>query len=170
MGVSVTGTITSATNSLAIANNAITLSSQLAGSNPTTGILISKITGTTAASIINNTIGDAFYGYLIYNLKTTPVTTINGGTISGVMQGLAAINIDPAGTGVWAPSTMGISNISMSGFIGNHSALPNSNFHAGVYVFTGGNNASDAITATVDKVSVTGNRKDCSGLCRFIIC
>ncbi|MEI8048840.1 MAG: T9SS type A sorting domain-containing protein [Bacteroidota bacterium] len=163
IGISATGTSASATNSLAIVNNTITLSSQLAGSNPTPGILLSKITGTAAATISNNTISGAYYGYLVYNLNTTPVTNITGGGITGVMQGVAAINIDPAGGGLRAPSNLKVSSITMSGFAGAFSG----SFHAGVYVYTGGAVANTSITAAVDKVNVTGTGKiaqDCAGL------
>ena len=163
IGISVTGTSASATNSLAIVNNTITLSGQLAGSNPTPGILMSKITGTAAATISNNTISGAYYGYLVYNLNTTPVTNITGGAITGVMQGVAAINIDPAGGGLRAPSNLKVSSITMLGFAGAFAG----SFHAGVYVYTGGAVANTSITAAVDKVNVTGTGKiaqDCAGL------
>ena len=167
MGIDVTSLVTSATNGLTLSGNNITVIGQLAGGNPTTGIFLRKITGTTAASIAGNTITGPYYGYLVYNMNTTAQTTITGGTISGIMQGLSAMNIDPAGSGVWAPSNMGVSTITMSGFAGNYPALPNTNFHSGVYVYTGGSNMADAITAAIYKVSVTGTQKvqqDCAGL------
>ncbi|MBL7905359.1 MAG: right-handed parallel beta-helix repeat-containing protein [Bacteroidales bacterium] len=167
MGISVTGLATTATDGLTIQDNCIALSSQMAGSNPTTGIFLNDISGTTAATISGNNLTGGFYGYLTYALNTTPKSTITGGTISGFMQGIAAINVNPSTGITFAPSDFGISDISMSGFTGNYPANPNNNFHAGVYVFTGGSNATDLITATVDNVSVTGTGKiqqDCAGL------
>jgi hypothetical protein len=167
VGINVTGTVTSSTSGLTISNNQIAISSQLAGSTPTVGISLSKVTGTAAAAISSNTISNSYYGYLVYNLNTLPKSIISGGTITGVMQGVSALNIDPATLAAYAPSTLGVSDIAMSGFAGNYPSLPNSNFHAGVYVFTGGADAAAGITATVDKVSVTGTGKiqgDCAGL------
>ena len=166
IGINVTSMVTSATNALSITANNITLASQLAGSNPTVGILLTKITGTQAALISNNSITGPFYGYMIYNLNTVPATTITGGNITGVMQGIAALNINPATGSSFAPSTFNLDGQVMSGFIGT-SANPNINFHAGVYAFTGGSGTADVITANVNNVSVTGTgniQQDCAGL------
>jgi hypothetical protein len=166
IGINVTGMVTSATNALSITANNIALTSQLAGSNPTVGILLTNITGTQAALISNNSITGPFYGYMIYNLNTSTVTTITGGNITGIMQGIAALNINPA-TGIsFAPSTFNLDGQIISGFIGT-SANPNINFHAGVYIFTGGSGTADVIKANVNNVSVTGTgniQQDCAGL------
>ena len=160
-GINVNGTATDATKTLTIAGNVITLSGQYAGSIPSVGIALSKVTGTANAIISGNEIANSFYGYLIYNLNTIPTSSIAGGKITGVMQGVSVLNLDPVGLSLRAPSTLNISNIVMSGFTGT------GGFHAGVYVYTGGTNAADVITATIDKVSVTGTGKtqqDCAGL------
>ncbi|HZK07911.1 MAG TPA: immunoglobulin-like domain-containing protein, partial [Bacteroidales bacterium] len=162
-GISVNEIETSATSGLTITGNNVTLTNQLSGVNPTIGISLSKVTGTAAAVIIGNTLANSFYGYLVYNLNTSPATTITGGTIKGIMQGVAAVNLDPAGLVERAPSNLGVSNMTVSDFAGAHAG----SFHAGVYVYTGGAVDNTSITATVDKVSVTGTGKiqqDCAGL------
>jgi hypothetical protein len=163
-GINVDGTVTSSTSGLTISNNQVTLTSQLAGSTPTIGVALSNVSGTAAATVSGNTVANSFYGYTVYNLNTDPVTTITGGTVTGVMQGVSAFNTNGV---VPAPSTFGVGSVTMSGFAGNHTTMPNINFHAGVYVFTGGSDAANVITATIDKVSVTGTGKiqqDCAGL------
>ncbi|MEI7725000.1 MAG: hypothetical protein WCK09_07830, partial [Bacteroidota bacterium] len=160
-GLNVSGLSLNATDGLTIQNNCIHLTSQLSGSNPTIGIMLSGISGTAAATISGNNIYDGYYGHLDYSLNTIPKTIISGGTITGVMQGVAVLNTI-TGT-VYAPSTLGISGITMSSFAGSYAG----SFHAGVYVFTAGGVATDKITATVNGVNVSGTGRfssDCAGL------
>ncbi len=162
-GINVNGSTSTATNALTIKDNAVTFSSQLAGTAPTVGVSLNSIGGTQAALISNNTIAGPYFGYKIYNLNTVPATTITGGFITGIMQGVAAWNLDPVGLVNRAPSAFNVSNLAVSGFAGANTG----SFHAGVYVYTGGAVPNTSITATVDKVSVTGTGKftqDCAGL------
>ncbi|MBK7094708.1 MAG: HYR domain-containing protein [Saprospiraceae bacterium] len=167
VGIDVTSCATSATNGLTIQNNNVTLTGQIAGTTPTTGIVLANISGTQAATVSGNNITGPYYGYFVYNLNTTPVTSINGGNITGIMQGLAAINVDPVTGTTFAPSSFNADGITMSGFTGDYPAQTGINFHAGVYVFTGGSSATDKITANINNVSVTGTGKiaqDCAGM------
>ncbi|MBK7212796.1 MAG: DUF1565 domain-containing protein [Bacteroidales bacterium] len=170
VGIDVTGLKTDSPNGLTIQNNVLNFTSQMAGTNPTVGILLANISGNQAASVSNNNVTGAWYGFMLYNINTTPVTSINGGTLSGLMQGVAAVNINPFTGMSFAASTFDLNNISMSGFAGDHTGVPaleGRNFHAGVYIFTGGNNPSDKITANLNNLSVSSTGKiagDCAGL------
>jgi hypothetical protein len=159
VGVNVSSMVTSGSNVFTLSNNNITMSSQIAGSNPTVGVSLRKLTGTSAAAISGNTISGAFYGYLGYNVNTTPVTEIDGGSISGAMQGVAFLNIDPVTFTAFDASNAVVKNMSMSGFTGNHPSLPNNNFHAGIYAFTTGSNTAATLTLNVKEVSIDGTGK-----------
>jgi hypothetical protein len=165
VGINVTQAALSATNGLTIQGNTINVSAQIVGvSTPTVGIALNNITGTVASAIGTNNITGPYYGYVVYNLNTVPVTTISGGTITGIMQGVAAVN---SVGGPFAPSVFNLNGQTMSGFTGNHPTLPNTNFHAGVYAFTGGAAGANSITSTISNVSVTGTGKiaqDCAGM------
>jgi hypothetical protein len=169
IGINVNGSSVSSTNPLILQNNSVTLVSQLPGVNPSLGIGLTNISGTQAATVLNNNIAGSYYGYLTYNVNTTPVTKISGGTITGIMQGIAAINIDPQNASLFSPSTIDVDGVTMSGFTGNYpSQIPfGRNFHAGVYVFTAGSLTTAKITSTINNVSVSGTGKianDCAGL------
>lgn len=166
-GINVTRATLSGTNPLTISGNGVTVTNQVVGgSNPTAGISLANVTSLNTAAIIdNNTITGPFYGYGIFNLNTTQVTTINGGTITGVMQGVAGSNLFPPST--FAPSNFNVNGITMSGFTGNHPSVTGANFHAGVYAFTGGPAGANSITSTISNVNVSGTGKiaqDCAGL------
>lgn len=153
IGVNITGMTLSPTNTLTIDNNNIDLTSQTAGPNPTIGVLLSKILGTQNATITDNTITDAFYGYIGHNINTTPVTSIQGGSITGVMQGVAFFNTLG---GPLAASNSGVSGVLMSGFTGT-SANPANNIHAGVYSFTaGGTTPATGLNLAINNVTITG--------------
>ncbi len=159
VGVNVSSMVTSGTNVFTLSNNNITLSSQIAGSNPTVGVSLRKLTGTSAAAISGNTISGAFYGYLGYNVNTSPATEIDGGSISGAMQGVAFLNVDPLTFTSYDASNAVVKNVSMSGFTGNYPSAPASNFHAGVYTFTTGSNTAATLTLNVKEVSIDGTGK-----------
>ena len=91
-------------------------------------------------------------------MNTTPASDRDGGSITEVMQGVALLNVDPL-TGAYAPSNSGIKNITMSGFTGAHPLLPNNNFHAGVYTFTGGPVTTATITSTLFNLNISGTGK-----------
>jgi len=164
-GINVTKAALSVTNGLTIQGNTVNIPAQIVGaSTPTVGISLTNISGSVAAAIGTNTISGPYYGYVVYNLNTTPVTTISGGAITGIMQGVAAVNtLDNAN---YAPSVFNLSGQTMSGFTGNH-GLANINFHAGVYTFTGGVAGANSITSTISDVLVNGTGRianDCAGL------
>ncbi len=166
IGVNVTGLVTSTTNGLNISGNNITLSSQLTLAGPTVGVSLINVTGTEAATISNNTIDGPYYGYVVYKLNTSAVTTISGGIITGVMQGVSAFNLNTNAVG--APSTFNLDDIDISDFAGNYPAVTGANFHAGVYVFTGGASSStDMITMNINDLNVNGTGRiaqDCAGM------
>ena len=163
VGINVNGTNTAVPNALTIQANTVTNASQLASGIPTVGIALNNMSGNTAANIGTNNITGPYYGYTIYNLNTDPVTTITKDTIKGIMQGVAAFN---SVGGDFASSVFNLSGQSMSLFTGNH-GLANINFHAGVYIFTGGVAGLNSITANISDVSVNGTGRiaqDCAGL------
>lgn len=164
-GINIARSTTSTTNPLTISDNDITLSSQLAGGVPTTGIVLNNVNGTAAATVSDNTITNPFFGYGIYNLNTSPASTITGDTITGILQGVASVNtLDNTN---FAPSVFNLSGMTMSGFTGDHPSLSAINFHAGVYAFTGGADGSSSITSTISDMDISGTGKiaaDCAGL------
>lgn len=56
------------------------------------GIQVSAISGTVSATIANNTISGARFGYNLFNNPTSNKITITGGTITGVVNGVVADN------------------------------------------------------------------------------
>ncbi|MCB0807396.1 MAG: right-handed parallel beta-helix repeat-containing protein, partial [Bacteroidales bacterium] len=167
VGIEVSNVMLTNTEGLFIVDNCVDQSAQLVGGMPTVGILLNSIMGSQAAVISDNHVTWPFYGYAVYNLVTDPETTIQGGTIDGVMQGISVFNVDLLTGSVYAPSGFNISDISMSAFSGSAPALPNADFHAGVYVFTGGNSPMNAIMLDIAEVSVDGtdgHKQDCAGL------
>ncbi|MBK7681534.1 MAG: hypothetical protein IPJ26_03215 [Bacteroidetes bacterium] len=159
VGVNVTSMVTSASNVFSLTNNTINITTQVVGPNPTTGVLLRKVTGTTAAAISGNNITGPFIGYLAYNLNTTPASDIDGGTITGVLQGVAFLNVDPLTFTAFAPSNTTVKNVSMNGFTGNYPALPNNNFHAGVYSFTTGSDLAATLNVTLRDLTIDGTGK-----------
>lgn len=154
-------------NSFTIQNNAITLP-QLAGTQPTIGVFLNGLSGTTAPTIQDNVVTGAFYGYLLHAVNTTAPTTINGGAISGVMQGISVVNsVD--GTNFY-PSSFAADGVTMSGFTGDYSSVPALDpydFHAGVYVYTGGSSAATGVSGTLANLNIQGTGKtspDSAGL------
>ena len=139
-----------------ISNNCVDVSTQVASSTPTVGILLNGIT-TEPLSIGNNNINGGFYGYLVHKLGLSPFNSIMGGTILGTMQGIAVVNtLDNIN---YFPSYLSINGVSMSGFTGSHPSLPAYNHHAGIYAFTGGVSATNGITLNVNNVTIDGTGK-----------
>jgi len=152
--------VTAGLKTLELSGNCIDLASQaVTPTTPTVGVFLTGVSGVNAPIVSNNTISDAFYGYLLYDINATPATDIDGGTITGVMQGVAIINIDPISLAAFASSKAGAKNITMSGFTGAHPALPSNDFHAGVYTFTGGPVTTASITSTFDNLNISGTGK-----------
>ena len=145
----------------------IQLSSQLAGSTPTVGIGLSGVGGSLPAMVSDNNISGAFYGHLIYGVNSSTRSEISGGAITGVMQGVAVINVDPQTGTTYAPTRAKVSGMTISGFTGNYPALPSYNFQAGVYGFTGGSNAANTLTLTIENMNISGTGRisaPCAGL------
>ena len=150
LGVQVQGN----SNPFTLADNAITLSTQV-GAQQTIGIFLNGLSGATAPTIANNDVEGAFYAYLLHAVNTTAATSINGGAISGVMQGIAVVNtLDNA---TYFPSTFAAEGVTMSAFAGDYTGIPALspfNFHAGVYVFTGGSDSNASVTGTLTNLDI----------------
>jgi hypothetical protein len=71
LGINLTGMLLSSSNGLTIDDNTITLSDQIENTQPTVGIQLANLAGTAAATITNNDISGALYGYAGYNINTT---------------------------------------------------------------------------------------------------
>ncbi len=168
-GVELIGISTGAGSGCTVQNNCITLMSQLAGSTPTVGIGINTITGTQAPLIVSNNISGAFDGYVLFGLNANVPTVIQGGAVTGAMQGVAVLNVNPVSPSIFGPSTFGVNGVTVSGFSGDYPSLSGAgiDFHAGVYVFTGGSLPSAVLTGIITNVTVTGTSNispDSSGL------
>jgi hypothetical protein len=127
---------------------------------PTTGIALTAASGTEAVVLQNNHISDAFYGYGLFavNAGTLPArTTVRGGTFTNLMQGVAVTNTLDGVT--YLPSTVGVEDLSMSSFTGDHPAIAAANFHSGVYAFTGGATTSAVVDVFIEDVSVSNTGK-----------
>jgi hypothetical protein len=156
LGINLTGMLLSSSNGLTIDDNTITLSDQIENTQPTVGIQLANLAGTAAATITNNDISGALYGYAGYNINTTPVSTIDGGTVSGIMQGISIINTDGVLT---KGSSINVKDVIMNGFTGT-SSNPAINFHAGVYTFTtAGTTIAEGITMNIEGVTIDGTGK-----------
>ena len=152
VGVDLEGIAPTAVASVIVSNNCVTLTSQLAGPNPTVGVLVAGVSGTVSPVIENNSVSAGFYGYLLYDANASVKTVIKGGTVTGVRQGLAVVNYAPPTFPTLKPSSFTADSISMSGFAG-------ASTHAGVYVFTGGADPLAVVTATIKNLNVTGTGK-----------
>lgn len=155
-GIVVGGTTTSGSDELTITGNAVTLSAQAKGTAATSGIVLASVGGTAAATVSDNAICGGFYGYVLSNVTTSPRTVISGGSITGVMQGVSAFNSLLVAPFTNLPMTVGVDGITMSGFTGNVTDIPSANFHAGVYIFTGGADNSAVVDMTVNNVDISG--------------
>jgi hypothetical protein len=152
-----------------IQSNCVSLSTQISGSSLTIGVALFGVSGTNSPVIQGNSISGAYYGYQLYAVDASQPTIIKGGSISGVMQGVAVININPITRSDYLPSLFTVDGVTMSGFAGNYPvpSLSGVNFHAGVYVYTGGSSATNTITGLVTNVTVSGTGKispDSAGL------
>jgi hypothetical protein len=135
IGINAGTVATSSSSTITIADNCINLDAQIDAVTPqaSIGVFLNSMSGSEPLVISNNNIAGAFYGYLVHNLNTTPLTIINGGEITGAMQGVAAVNtLD--GSNLF-PSSFDIDGTTMSGFTGSYPSTPATNFHAGLYTF-----------------------------------
>ncbi len=157
IGVNAQNIATSAGNTLTLEDNCITLSSQLAGANPTTGVFVSGATGSDAVVMDDNTVSGAFYGYVLYGLNTTAASVVSDGTVTGAMQGVAIVNTLDGTTKV--KSNVAVSGMTMSGFFGAHPSMSARNFHAGIYTFTtAGTLPAEGITLSVAGSTINGTQ------------
>ncbi|HXJ74316.1 MAG TPA: hypothetical protein VNM37_15815, partial [Candidatus Dormibacteraeota bacterium] len=124
VGLDVEQILTTALATVTVERNCVSLTTQVAGSTPTIGLLLAGAAGPQAVIIRTNGVSGAFYGYLLYSANAGVPTAIRGGTVSGVMQGVAVINLDPVTFTVYSPSTFIVDGLSMSGFSGNYPANP----------------------------------------------
>jgi hypothetical protein len=116
---------------------------------PTFGIALTAASGDQAVVLKDNNISNAFYGYAMGAVNTTARTTVEGGTYTDLMQGVSVFNtLDFVN---YVPSTVGVKNLSMTSFTGDHPAVVGANFHSGIYVFTSG---PDVVPAAVVDIQV----------------
>ena len=159
VGINAGTLATTATKNFAIEDNCIALAGQLAGpTTPTIGVFLSAVSGAQAPVVSGNEVSGGFYGYLLYDLQAAGPTVVTGGTITGVKQGVAVININPVTFAAFKASAFGVSGVAMSGFTGNHPSVAG-NFHAGVYVFSGGADPAATVTGTLSGLTVDGTGK-----------
>ena len=93
VGISASLVATSPGNTYTIEDNCIDLNNQVIGVSTTTiGIFVNGATGTAAITVDDNTVTDAFYGYVINGVNTSPVSVFSDGIITGVLQGIAVVN------------------------------------------------------------------------------
>jgi hypothetical protein len=153
-GVVASGVTTSANQSLVIEGNCVELRAQLGpGMTPSAGIVCSEISGTHAVVIQHNHIEGAFYGYHIIGLDTDARTMLRGGRILDVMQGVAIFNtIDNQ---QHLATSMDIEDLQFLGFMGQHPDLGDKNFHAGIHIFTEGNDNDAVVDLSVRRVEVS---------------
>jgi autotransporter-associated beta strand protein len=132
--------------------------------NATIGILLGSISSGGTQLLSGNNISGPLYGYLLADVDAASPLKIHGGTVYGAMQGIAVINFNLS----FVPQNSAFiaEGVNMSGFGGTSLDL-NRNFHAGVYVFTGGSNPAATIIGTITNVTVAGTGKisgDSAGL------
>ena len=144
-GIAITNLALTPSSGLTVRNNCVNMTAQVNGGNPTIGINLYVVSGSAAAVISGNTLTNGGYGYSVYDLVTSPMTTITGGSVDGFINGVMAANTNGS---AWAPSTFGLSTIPFTGQV--------STFQSGIYVVTTGSTATDKITAFIDHVTVTG--------------
>ncbi|MDR3459626.1 MAG: HYR domain-containing protein, partial [Verrucomicrobiae bacterium] len=138
-----------------VQNNCINIAAQEIGGTPTIGIFLAALSGS-SQSVSGNNVSGPLYGYVLAALNTTFPLAIQGGSITGVMQGVAVVNtLDGAN---YSPATFTVDGVTMSAFNGT-SANSSRNLHAGVYVFTGGANPSAKVTGTITNVTISGTGK-----------
>jgi hypothetical protein len=124
---------------------------------PTVGIALAAASGTDDVTVQDNNVSDAFYGYLLSGVTTTPRTTVTGGTYTNLLQGIAVVNtLDGVN---YAPSTVGVEDVNFESFGGNYPNIPAANFHAGIYGFTGGANAAHNVDILVNNVTLKNTGK-----------
>ena len=156
VGVELQSIAPTALAGVTVQSNCIVLTSQLAVDTPTIGMGVLGVAGTVSPVLLGNSINGAFYGYLLYALDAAQPTLIKGGSITGVMQGVAVVNFNPQTLAGYLPSAFVVDSVAMSGFTGNYSTIAGAdqyNFHAGVYVYTGGTSSGRPRSAALSPTS-----------------
>lgn len=151
--------ISNVTGGYSVSGNCISLATQVAGSTPTVGIALTGVGGVQPAQLNNNSISGPFYGHLLFAVNSTPKSTITGGSVTGAMQGIAVINVDPQTGTVYLPTAIDVNGTTMSAFAGDYPALPSYNFHAGIYTFTGGSDVAATVELDITGVNISGTGK-----------
>jgi hypothetical protein len=121
--------------------------------SPTVGISLTVATGTEAVVLQGNNVSNGFYGHVLAGVTTASRTTVRGGDLTDIMQGVAVVNTLDGVT--FVPSTVGVADLNMTSFSGDYPALPANNFHSGIYVFTGGAATAAIVDVTVDNMVVS---------------
>lgn len=123
----------------------------------TIGINLASADGTEAVVLQDNNVSNSFYAYVLGGVTTTSRTTVQGGELTDIMQGVVVANIV---NGVsFLPSSVGVADLSMTSFSGDYPALPAFNFHSGVYAFTGGTDAAATVDLMIDNITVSNTGK-----------
>lgn len=148
-------------------DNLNTFGSPAATANtPSAGVVLAAATGTDAVTLQDNSVNNAFYGYILTGVTTSPITKVTGGTYTDLLQGVAVLN---TADGVnYAPSNVGVEDLTFDSFSGDYPAIiPDANFHSGIYGFTGGSNAADAVDIQVNNVTIKNTGKTDSNSAGF---
>ncbi|WP_421764881.1 right-handed parallel beta-helix repeat-containing protein [Ekhidna sp.] len=144
------GTLTVSNNSIEMLN----LEDPLNATNPSIGIGAQNITGTADADFTDNDIQTASYGFFGYNLNASPTVTIDNGNYTGCVKGIEIDNTEGVG---FNPSTVNISNVTMSGFVNPDADVAFPDAQAGIYSFVSGSGtATDDITLIITGVDISG--------------
>lgn len=142
------------------------------GEAGTAGISLRTIDGGGAVTVSGNVCrdgsdpgsGSAWYGVIFDGVKlSSGAATISGGSMQDLAQGIAILDgeegeplVNTSGGQTPDESDFSISNVSMSGFTGSssNSAI---DFHAGVFVYTGGSPGTQVkTTGNISNITVTG--------------
>ncbi|PEN05814.1 hypothetical protein CRI93_11990 [Longimonas halophila] len=117
----------------------------------TIGIALASVTAN-QVELSDNTVNDAFYGIVFdgVNPSSGNPATITNPSIAGVLQGIAILDGQEPST----VSNFSISDFTIDDFQGSAN-IRDVNFHAGIFVFTGGSPGSSlTTTGTIENVTV----------------
>lgn len=139
--------------------NCVELTTQMDGNMPSTGILLLGVSGNDRAYMKDNDIRGAFYGYFLYSMNSATRSIVQGGTITGVMQGVAVSNSLPQMSSSYAPSSLDLADITIHSFVGDHPSSHPINFHAGIYAYSAGSDTLQKLRLDISRVRVAGTGK-----------
>ena len=152
-GISVIG---SATGTINVSNNLVSMLAVEDATNPfngSLGIVLSSISGDADANITTNDLTNAGAGISTYSLTSSTDAVIDGGTYTGCMIGILPVNFD--GMGNFSASTLTIQNVTMSGFF-TDTDVTSPDTESGIYVVTAGGSGGEDISVTIDNVDISG--------------